>query len=103
MRTPNKRARDYILGKENILGHNLYAYWRPGIYCVFSYRESYPIQIYDKEKDIWYINNEKYSRTTSRHQSIARPPESDAYKIEYVSLAFLCSLIHINDRKNGLK
>lgn len=40
-------------------------------YVVISYQE--PIYVYDYEARAWCGNNEKYSVTTSRHQSAAMP------------------------------
>lgn len=56
-------------------------------YAVYSYGSHFPIYFYDKETDQWYGNNEKYSSTTSRHQSYARPTASE--DIKWVSNAAL--------------
>lgn len=38
-----------------------------GRYCVYSYGEHFPMAVYDGK---WFVNKDKYSPTTSRHQSL---------------------------------
>ena len=42
-------------------------------YAVYSYGSHFPIYFYSMEAECWFGNADKYSRTTSRHQSLARP------------------------------
>lgn len=42
-------------------------------YAVYSYGSHFPIYFYSIEAECWFGTNDKYSRTTSRHQSLARP------------------------------
>lgn len=46
-------------------------------YAVFSYGSHFPIYFYDKDTDTWFGNVEKYSSTTSRHQSQAMPTSEE--------------------------
>lgn len=45
----------------------------PARYVVYSYGAHFPIYVYDYQMQEWYGNKDKYSPTTSRHQSQARP------------------------------
>jgi hypothetical protein len=48
-----------------LLGGNLYA--------VYSYGAHFPMYVYDNQTSQWYGNSDKYSRTTTRHQTQALP------------------------------
>ena len=63
-----------------VYGHNsLYGKWRKSYnpdgyrYVVYSYGEHWPLYVYDMDSDMYYVNEEKYSRTTSRHLSLIQP------------------------------
>lgn len=43
-------------------------------FTVYSYGTHFPMYVYDYATQRWYGNSSKYSRTTSKHQSIMRPP-----------------------------
>lgn len=43
------------------------------LYVVYSYGFHFPMYIYDYKAEQWFGNEDKYSSTTSRHQSYARP------------------------------
>lgn len=49
------------------------------IYVVFSYGQHFPMYIWDDATMQWYANKDKYSSTTSRHQTHARPPHVDQW------------------------
>jgi hypothetical protein len=52
----------------------LYGHWTsPHLYVVFSYGEHWPLFIYSPETNCWYGNEDKTSRTTTRHYSSAFP------------------------------
>ena len=80
----NREARDLIIRKETFTTGNktLFAkYFEertnaniPPLYIVYSYGEHFPMWVYDYGSGNWYGNQDKYSRTTSKHQSITRPP-----------------------------
>lgn len=44
-----------------------------GIYVVFSYGNHYPMFIYDRETKQWFVNEDNYSATTSKHRSMLMP------------------------------
>ena len=65
----------------NGLGWRFYGRMRPHSYSVYSYRETFPIAIalfyasiyegmYSRTPDACFINTDRYSNTTSRHQNI---------------------------------
>ena len=43
------------------------------LYVVYSYGHHFPMYVYDYSTREWYENSEKYSPTTSKHQSQCRP------------------------------
>lgn len=45
-------------------------------YAVYSYGSHFPIYFYSVEADRWFGNADKYSRTTTNHQSRTRPCDS---------------------------
>ena len=79
MRIPNKNARDYVNSLEEFVGSNIWSHWHSWdegmtkLYVVYSYGEHFPMYIYDDNEDVWVGNQDKYSRSTTRHQSQARP------------------------------
>ena len=50
-------------------------------YVVYSYASHFPMYIYAGNR--WYANRDKFSRTTSKHQSQARP-EYDGTKLTWL-------------------
>ena len=45
------------------------------VYVIYSYGSHFPMYVYDEESGEWIGNKDKYSRTTSTHQSKYRPSE----------------------------
>lgn len=43
-------------------------------FTVYSYGTHFPMYVYDYKTQRWYGNSSKFSRTTSKHQTIMRPP-----------------------------
>lgn len=86
MRVSNNKARDYVNGFKEFRGSNTFAEWRFNgsvddqgnheqrkVYVVYSYGSHFPMYIYDKVQDKWLGNKDKYSSSTTRHQSLLRP------------------------------
>lgn len=74
IRVSNKKCRSYVNSKQEFTANNLYALWyRLTRYAVYSYRDSFLIFVYDAQADMWFGNSTKYSASTSRHISQARP------------------------------
>ena len=45
------------------------------VYAIYSYGSHFPMYVWDEQTCEWYGNSDKYSRTTSSHQSKYRPSE----------------------------
>jgi hypothetical protein len=82
MRVSNNKAREYVEKLEVFQGSNTFAKWlevgngrqdADKLYVVYSYGSHFPMYIYDKEQGKWLGNKDKYSRSTTRHQSQLRP------------------------------
>ena len=86
MRVSNNKARDYVEKLEVFQGSNTFAEWRSHgsgddsglhehkkIYVVYSYGSHFPMYIYDGQEGKWIGNKDKYSSSTTRHQSLLRP------------------------------
>jgi len=75
MRVSNNKAIDYVEKLEVFQGSNTMGKWvgDENIYVVYSYGHHFPMYIYDKEQGKWIGNKDKYSRSTTRHQSQLRP------------------------------
>lgn len=78
-KTTNAQARSLVLRKEEfktgngtIIGsHDIAA----NTYVVYSYGTHFPMYVYDYTTEQWFGNSDRYSRTTSKHQSTCRPPD----------------------------
>lgn len=75
--------------RDEFTGNNIYARWhssdadhlpeRHRRYVVYSYGTHFPMYIYDEDTGMWFGNNDKYSVTTSKHQSACRPDRIDQW------------------------
>ena len=81
-RIANKDARRFVEARKPFKGNNLYAerhiasHGHTDLYVVYSYGEHFPIyaaEVGDCGQVHWYENDGKWSQSTSRHQSQARP------------------------------
>ena len=83
MKTPqiaNKACRKFVEARQPFKGSHLYAERRvtdyTDLYIVYSYGEHFPIyvaEVGDCGEVQWYKNVDKWSQSTSRHQSQALP------------------------------
>ena len=64
--TPFKNSNNSVFTKDT---HDLYV--------VYSYGEHFPMYVFDKFVRLWFGNSDKYSPTTSRHQTMTRPDSDD--------------------------
>jgi len=69
----NKNASEYVNRCEEFEGSNTFSESHENLYVVYSYGYHFPIYVYDYDMREWYANSNKYSVTTSRHQSQCRP------------------------------
>jgi hypothetical protein len=51
---------------------NLFGVDKGHCYAVYSYGEHFPLAVFSNAVRKWYINEDRYSPTTTRHQSLAR-------------------------------
>jgi hypothetical protein len=82
-RIANKAARAMVEARRPFEGSNLFArehvppHGHTTLYVVYSYGEHFPIYIAETDNETkrltWYANSDKYSPSTSRHQSQAAP------------------------------
>lgn len=76
MRVVNRDAREYVQKRVCFKGSNTFAEvcGNNGIfYVVYSYGYHFPMYVWDGS--VWLENSDKYSRSTSRHQSQLHPLE----------------------------
>lgn len=75
-RIANRNSFAYTSRLKPFVGNNMYAEWggpQMSLYIVYSYGEHFPMYIYDEQRGVWYINEDKYSMSTSKHQSQSYP------------------------------
>jgi hypothetical protein len=75
-RVANSSCRPYVEKREPFKGSNLYGIYSlmdadQEVYTVYSFDTHYPMYIY--ANGMWFENEDRYSRTTSKHKSQARP------------------------------
>ena len=71
MKIANRNASQYVQNKEVFRGSNMYAEYEGKMYIVYSYGDHFPMYVFHRGR--WYRNTDKYSVTTSIHQSHAMP------------------------------
>lgn len=73
-RVSNSNARGLVVHRRPFTGSNTYSReLHDGSYAVFSYGEHWPLYLWFRSVNRWYGNQDKYSRTTSKHASQLRP------------------------------
>ncbi len=79
IRTPNNRAREFVQKCIPFQGSNMFGDWHTDHlggakrFVVHSYAAHFPMYIFDPFTNTWFGNKDKYSRSTTRHQSQALP------------------------------
>ena len=79
----NSGIRSHIDKRELVVGsfnkttqsRSIFAEQRENLYIVYSYGTHFPMYVYDETVGIWLGNQDKYSVSTSKHQSQAHPSE----------------------------
>lgn len=71
----NRDARGMVQRRINFNANNIWGTHHENIYAVYSYRQSFPIWLYDKAMDVWCRNEDKYSQTTSKHTTQTCPTD----------------------------
>ena len=68
-----RQVPDFVSRRQSFkCNESLYAEHREHGYVVFSCGEHFPVAMYDNRTSQWLVNEDKYSPTTSRHQSKVR-------------------------------
>tara|TARA_R100000808_G_scaffold23024_1_gene50580 strand:+ start:1365 stop:1658 length:294 start_codon:yes stop_codon:yes gene_type:complete len=72
-RTSNNKCNELVNNKIEFKANNIFSEHikKDKLYIVYSYGFHFPIYI--KYKNTWFENSDKYSVSTSKHQSQARP------------------------------
>ena len=85
MRTTNKKSSKYVNEMQEFKASNLSARWETKTkYVVYSY-DWYPVYVFDSVSSVWYENEERYSPSTARQMSQARP-EQETVKASHKEL-----------------
>lgn len=79
MKTTNQKAASCVESFTDFKASNLSGVNTDKFYIVYSYGW-YPLFVFCKESKKWFENNEKYSASTSRQQSQARPRIRDEFQ-----------------------
>lgn len=83
-RVANREMGSCVNRREEFVNNNrsVFAQWldEPVRYVVYSYGTHFPMYVW--ENGVWYGNGDKYSVTTSRHQSQCRPVSSNITWLE---------------------
>lgn len=96
IRTSNQKARQYVTQRIPFKGSNTFGEWDHGVYIVYSYGYHFPIFAWCGG---WFINNSRYSRTTSKHQSQLFPLPTKGM-VAQGDLSEIKSFIYQNQLKN---
>ena len=73
VRVANSDCSQYVESLTEFKGSNLFSESKPKYYVVYSYGYHFPILLYVRAGATWFINKDKYSRSTSKHQSQTYP------------------------------
>jgi hypothetical protein len=93
MKISNTEAAVYVAGRLPFHGSNLFANTlMNGLYVVYSWGHHFPIYVYDQTISKWYGNTDKFSQSTTRHQTLAMPVEHD--EIVWITKSKMLTLVH---------
>lgn len=75
-RITNAHIPTYVGVRVPFQAPNAYARYRDDEYgrryIVYSYRDTWPLLVYDENTQVWYENTDRVSRTTSKHLTLAK-------------------------------
>ena len=77
-RIANSDAGRYVSQRAPFITNNktMYSEFNGDLYVVYSYGQHFPMYVFDTTTHMWFGNSDKYSRTTSQHQSKAHPQQT---------------------------
>lgn len=82
VRVTLRTARESVRRRETFKGSNIWGCsLRGGLYVVYSYGLHFPMYVWDRWAG-WIRNTDKYSSSTSRHQSSCDPGVPDMLEID---------------------
>lgn len=70
----NSDARQHVLRKEDFEAFSIFGYKENNVYAVYSWGRHFPMYVFDYKASYWIGNSDGYSKSTSRHKSICKPP-----------------------------
>ena len=101
----NNEVRPYVKQRKLFETNNgtIYSRQFPDLYAVYSWGDHFPMYVYDNLSRQWFGNFDKFSRSTTKHQSVSRPDVKEdgtfddsscpRAEISWVSTDYLKSLI----------
>jgi hypothetical protein len=97
LRVANKDARSHVMWRKEFQGSNTKGMWigeeEKSDYGVYSYGRHFPLYIWSRETKQWYGNDDRYSRTTSKHKSQLMP--TDKNSITWLNTAQMLRIEHV--------
>ena len=68
----------YVSHRQPFITNNKTAFgeYDGDLYIVYSYGKHFPMYVFDRNTHMWFGNSDKYSRTTSSHQTKAHPRQN---------------------------
>ena len=96
MNTTLKQAVNLIATLQPVEGNSLHSKDTDKFYIVYSYGEHFPLAAFNYTEKLWYLNTDKYSATTSRHQSIVKQALHKDARIILCNTVELISLLRGN-------
>ena len=69
----------YVNNLEPFRANSCFGAYTSNVYSVYSYGQHFPMYSYDKTVGKWYGNTDKWSLTTTRHQTMCRPDNVDEW------------------------
>ena len=75
IRIANRDMRRAVERRQEFKGSNTFGKWKGNtVYAVYSYGDHFPMVVFDDTTMRWFHNEDKYSASTSRHQSQSSRP-----------------------------
>lgn len=96
-RVSSRDMRKYTAQHKQFSNHKCSCYGRHILtgYAVYSYGAHFPIYFWDKETNSWFGNSDKYSRSTTRHQTDAYPAGVPREEMTWVKTSDLNTIIFV--------